>query len=82
MLHYSVQDATSVIIAVSKSQPGIAWEWFQREFQNENRIIQLEFHKIIGAVTGGFNDEPRLETFNLCAEHICELLHFFFYKNQ
>ena len=61
MLKYAISDALSIISAVSKSRPGIAWEWFQREFQNGNRVLQLELHKIIGVVTRGLNDESRLE---------------------
>ena len=67
----TVQDAASVVIAVSRKKPELVWKWFQSEFENNNRVLRLQLHRLIPIVVSSFSDETRLEE-----------LKQFYYKNR
>ena len=67
------QDAVSIVITLSgkKQSRDMVWKWFQREFENNNRVLRLQLHRLIPIVVSSFSDETKLEE-----------LKQFYYKNR
>ena len=39
----------------------MVWEWFQREFENGNRVLHLQLYRLIQVVVRRFDDNKSLE---------------------